>query len=485
MSALRWTLTLLSCCVALGLSRGAAACGGTFVPPPQPGSVAAPVKGHRMAFAVSDERTVLWDQIQYEGAPSDFSWVLPIEPGAYIETSRDAWFESLDAVTTTRISAPELKCSRPDEGSGCGCSAGGDDDSGELAGGPGSTNGVTVLHTGTVGPYETVTLASTDGDTLTSWLDEHGYSVPDDAAPIVAEYVAEGFDFIALRLKSDAGVEEMTPVRVVTPGPRGALPLRMVAAGAGDSVAITLFIIGEARYALPDLHESPLDLSALSWDFATGETNYSSLEQDAFSRNFGASYVTTFADQQAFSKAYSDADGRQLRYTSGANGVSGAGGKSGGSGVATLADLYFSQAAQNASRTGSCPSVNAALSRWSPVSDTSESGFEPALDFDCGEFDDIGAAMIGMHPAAVWLTRVEMNLPRYQLTADCSVEPNPSQQSVSNAVRATRYTNPPAECVQPLFETSSVAHSDREAAVWIFVLAFGVVSRLRRRGSGR
>jgi hypothetical protein len=438
-----------------------------------------------MAFAVSDDRTVLWDQIQYQGAASDFSWVLPVRPGAYVETSRDAWFESLDAVTTARISAPVLKCSQP-SGSGCGCFAGGDDDSGELAGGPGGNNkGVTVLHTGTVGPYETVTLASTDGDTLTTWLDDHGYSVPDDAAPIVAEYVAEGFDFIALRLKSDAGVQQMTPVRVVTPGPRGALPLRMVAVGVGESVAITLFVIGEARYALPDLHESSLDPLALSWDFATNSTNYASLEQDAFAESFGASYLTTFADQQAFSKAYLDADGLPIRYASGGAGVSGAAGASGGFGTSTLADLYFRQSAQNAGRPASCSSVNTALSGTLPVSDTTESGFEPATDFDCGEYDDIGAAMIGMHPASVWLTRVEMNLPRYALTADCLVEPNPSQEVVSNVYRATRYTNPPPECVQPLFETSSVARSERETAVWIFVLAFGLVSRLRRRGSGR
>jgi len=471
-SVFRWALTLVSCCAALGVSRGAAACGGVFEGPPQPGSVSTPVTGHRMAFAVSDDRTVLWDQIQYQGAASDFSWVLPVLPGAYLETSRDAWFESLDAVTTARISAPVLTCSRPSEGSGCGCGAG-DDDLGVESGGPGSpNNGVTVLHQGTVGPYDTVTLASTDGDALTAWLDDNGYSVPDDVAPVIAEYVAEGFDFIALRLNSDAGVQQMTPVRVVTPGPRGALPLRMVAAGVGESVAITLFIIGEARYALPDLHESSLDQSALSWDFATNETNYAALEQDAFTQAFGASYLTTFADQQAFSREYSDADGRAIRYAGGTPG-----------GVATLSDLYFAQSASDAGRPSGCPSIAAALNSTLTVTEQATPGLPVAADFDCGSYDDIGAALIGMHPAFVWLTRVEMNLPRYELTADCVVQPNPSQKVVSNVLRATRYTNPP--CALPLFETSSVARSEQEAAVWVFALAFGLVARLRRRGSGR
>ncbi len=474
MSVCRWALTWVSCCAALGLSRAAAACGGAFVERPRPDSVATPVTGHRMAFAVSDDRTVLWDQIQYRGEASDSSWVLPVRPGAYIEASRDAWFESLDAVTTARISAPELTCSQPDVGSGCTCGTGGDDDSARLAGDSGGKNGVTVVHRGSVGPYETVTLASTDGDTLSAWLTGHGYSVPDAVAPATAQYVAEGSDFIALRLEPDAGVEQMTPVRVVTPGPRGALPLRMVAAGVGDSVPITLYIIGEARYALPDLHESALELGNLSWDFATGETNYAAVEADAFSESFGASYLTTFADRQAFSKAYVDADGRPISYAG-----------FGPTGLTTFADLYFAQSMKNAAQASFCPDLDAALTGTLPVSATAEDGFEPASDFDCGAYDDLGAALTGMRPDSVWLTRVEMDLPRSALAADCLVEPNPSQAPVSNVLRATRYTNRPATCVQPLFETSSIARSEREAAVWVFVLAFGLVSRLRRRGSSR
>lgn len=470
----RSIMTLASCCVALAAPRSAAACGGEFAGPPQPGSVTSPVTGHRMAFAVSDDRTVLWDQIQYQGAAEDFSWVLPVRPGAYIEASRDSWFESLDAATTARISAPELSCSTGSEGSGCGCVAGGDDDAagGELAGPP-KDDGVTVLHTGTVGPYDTVTLASTDGDTLTTWLGDHGYSVPDDVAPIIAEYVSEGFDFIVLRLKSDAEVQQMTPVRVVTPGPRGPLPLRMVAAGVGDSVAITLFIIGDARYALPDLHEATLDANALSWDFATNTTNYAALEQDAFSQSFGASYLTTFAEPNPFSRTSADADGKPFRYGS----VGGAGSSS------ELSDLYFRQSAQNAGHPATCPSLNTALAGTLPVTATAEDGAEPATDFDCGSYDDIGAALIGMHPASVWLTRVEMNLPRYQLTADCLVEPNDSQAPVSNAIRAVKFTNAPDYCVQPLFETAAAHRPPREAAVWVLALGFGFAARLRRRRS--
>ena len=70
--ALLWPLTALSCGLAL-VAQDARACGGCFAPPAEATSF---VVAHRMAFAVNETRTVLWDQFSYEGDPEDFSWVL-------------------------------------------------------------------------------------------------------------------------------------------------------------------------------------------------------------------------------------------------------------------------------------------------------------------------------------------------------------------------------------------------------------------------
>ncbi|HZO15089.1 MAG TPA: hypothetical protein VFB62_17560, partial [Polyangiaceae bacterium] len=61
------------------------ACGGCFVA--GGGTRNTLVTGHRMALSVSLEQTVLWDQIEYSGDPTEFSWVLPIKPGARLELS--------------------------------------------------------------------------------------------------------------------------------------------------------------------------------------------------------------------------------------------------------------------------------------------------------------------------------------------------------------------------------------------------------------
>jgi hypothetical protein len=112
---------------------------------------------------------------------------------------------------------------------------------------------VYVLRGETVGAFQTVTLRSSNGDALSRWLAVNGYAVPDEVRPIIAAYVAEGADFIALRLRPGAGVQEMTPVRVITPGGDPLLPLRMVAAGTLETVDIVLYVIASSRSDMPDL----------------------------------------------------------------------------------------------------------------------------------------------------------------------------------------------------------------------------------------
>src|SRR5688500_6161058 len=93
----------------------ARACGGCFMPPAE----STVVTGHRMAMAVSNTQTVLWDQIQYSGDPEDFSWVLPVKKGAYLEVAANAWFEVLE--TGSRVTVYSRTCAPPPGDPGCGC----------------------------------------------------------------------------------------------------------------------------------------------------------------------------------------------------------------------------------------------------------------------------------------------------------------------------------------------------------------------------
>src|SRR5690349_10908995 len=95
-------------------ARPAQACGGCFHPPVERETTV--VTDHRMAFAVSPQQTVLWDQIKYSGSPQDFAWVLPVMPGAQIQVSQDEFFAALDAATVPTITGPSQSCPPPSGG---------------------------------------------------------------------------------------------------------------------------------------------------------------------------------------------------------------------------------------------------------------------------------------------------------------------------------------------------------------------------------
>jgi hypothetical protein len=509
------------------------------------------VTAHRMAFAFSTARTVLWDQIQYAGAPRDFSWVLPIRGDAQLEVAEDAWFESLEAVTSTRVSPPQLNCFTQVGSSNGGCSCGGmGDDSAasfDPSGSPGAMTtppGVTVEHEGTVGPYQYVQLSATSSMSLEQWLADNGYVIPADVQPVVAGYVREGFGFIALKLLPDVRTREMTPVRVITPGASPTLPLRMVAAGTGATVGITLYVIAEGRYEPEVFPSVSIDFSKLTWDWSStpGVSNYNELRRAALASGDGTGWLTSFAVHQAFNETYTDALGQQLRFgPSGSNPSGGGFGSVAPAGSTTLAELYFAQSAANAGKTNLCPRIAERLTSTSLVVDTcrpapssdmgavldagagatldagapdgdaaprdAASGMPPkpamvcdaapagqlaAHDFECSGFSDIAAAMIGMHPSDVWVTRLEANLPHAALNADLRLRPANQQMPVSQVRRATTHVNPPCDLLEnhreaALLPWHSAGPLRNEQAGLGFISAFGVlaVRRLARKTKDR
>ncbi len=263
---------------ALGLAFAIAApdaraCGGCFPPPGENQSV---VTDHRMILSVSKTQTTLYDQIQYSGEPSSFAWVLPISGTVTVGLSADTLFGALGNLTTTVVQQPPDGCPPPPN-----CGYGADEaqsagSSGGLAS-PTSPPAVDVLKRETVGPYETVQLRSTDAKALENWLVQNGFAIPEDVKPVIAAYVREGFDFLALKLLPGKGVQTMRPVRISSQGASAKLPLRMVAAGTGAVVGITLWVIGEGRYEPQSFPSFVITDRDLVWDWSTRVSNYKEL----------------------------------------------------------------------------------------------------------------------------------------------------------------------------------------------------------------
>jgi len=254
-------------------ARDARACGGCFHPPTESGTV---ITDHRMIFAVSPQQTTLYDEIEYQGSPSSFAWVLPIHGTVTVGLSSDVLFQAMDQATTTTIVAPTLP---PCPSCGCAPQAGfAASGSSSSSGGSGGGASVTVLQQQVVGPYDTVQLASTDPMALTTWLTANGYAIPTSVTPIIDAYVSEGFDFLAMRLAPGQGVQAMRPVSVTSTGAGLSLPLRMVAAGTGATVGITLWVVSTGRYEPMNFQTFTIAGSDLTWDWSVDDSNYTSVQ---------------------------------------------------------------------------------------------------------------------------------------------------------------------------------------------------------------
>jgi hypothetical protein len=238
--------------------------------------VASDITDERMLLSVSPQQTTLYDQIRYTGNPTSFAWVLPIKGTVDVGLSSDVLFASVDTLTQTTIPQPSPNCPAPPQECLSNGSFGGASADGGTAAAPGD---VSVTKAENVGPYATVQLHATDSSALVTWLADNGFSIPAEEKPIIDQYVKEGFDFLAMKLLPNQGVQAMRPVRVTMPGASLALPLRMAAIGTGASVGISIWVVAEGRYEPQNFPFFHIDDKELVWDFATSQSNYTTLRQ--------------------------------------------------------------------------------------------------------------------------------------------------------------------------------------------------------------
>jgi hypothetical protein len=241
------------------------------------------VTDHRLVLAVSKEATTLYDQMQFQGEPTSFAWVLPIRGEAKVGLSSVGLFSALDALTATELTSPDPGCPKPLEcnkgsvGCGAGDSLGSAPGDFGAVGGRGlSDGGVVVEKREVVGPYEAVQLnvQGGNGGVLIKWLADNGFAMPKEAEPILDAHVKEGSNFLALKFVPGAGVSAMRPVRVTTKGAAASVPLRAAAVGAGEKVGMTLWVVGEGRYEPEGLPVFTVEGKELFWDWSNGSTNF-------------------------------------------------------------------------------------------------------------------------------------------------------------------------------------------------------------------
>lgn len=125
----------------------------------------------------------------------------------------------------------------------------------ETGGAPGSAGGapVTVLETKQLGDLEVTTLAATDAQALTDWLNRHGYAMRDDLAAALTPYVTDGWYYTAIRLRTDAAdlSGALQPLDLTFATDELVYPMRLSAA-ADSSQFVRTYVFAEHRMERTD-----------------------------------------------------------------------------------------------------------------------------------------------------------------------------------------------------------------------------------------
>lgn len=116
-----------------------------------------------------------------------------------------------------------------------------------------NVEGVSVHERAVVGAYDVAVIKSERPDALTRWLAENGFAVPPGFSEPLAEYVQEGWCFVASRLRRDEkGQAVMTPHPLVLrfTCDKPVYPMRLTGAGIGQLLALDLYVYASGTAAI-------------------------------------------------------------------------------------------------------------------------------------------------------------------------------------------------------------------------------------------
>lgn len=113
----------------------------------------------------------------------------------------------------------------------------------------GGPNPVEILDRHLAGVFETTTLTARDPSALRDWLNTNGYVLPKDVEPVIADYLRDGWVFVASKVRRDASSTEagsLHPLSFTFAAKEPVYPLRLTGVGNGN-LEVDLFVFGPER----------------------------------------------------------------------------------------------------------------------------------------------------------------------------------------------------------------------------------------------
>jgi hypothetical protein len=105
--------------------------------------------------------------------------------------------------------------------------------------------GVDVIGRERIGGYDVARLGAADAGALERWLDDNGYTLPDGAEPILADYADEDWRFVAIRL-ARGSEGRLKPLKISFDTEQTIYPMRLQQLAA-TPVSLTLFVLARAE----------------------------------------------------------------------------------------------------------------------------------------------------------------------------------------------------------------------------------------------
>jgi len=152
--------------------------------------------------------------------------IMPVPSRATFALGHDATFDGIADRPRRRVEHRERHVL---------CGAGGADDDGTAAGG--AAGSVEVVDSQDLGPLRVVTLRAERPGTVETWLDDHGFPVPDGLEAAVAGYVERGWLIVAVRLRAEdeAPIERLQPLIVRFATDQAVYPMLSLGEGGAEA----------------------------------------------------------------------------------------------------------------------------------------------------------------------------------------------------------------------------------------------------------
>jgi MYXO-CTERM domain-containing protein len=263
------------------LPAAALACGGLFCNTAQPVNQSA----ERILFAQDGDQVEMVVQIQYQGPPTDFGWLLPT--GADVETtlSSEQLFALMDQrfAPIFRLNTDWGNCPPPPV-------AESDGDGGP---GGGRNGGVNVLSREAVGPYDRAILQADNVGVLREWLDANAFGIPDGVDAKLQPYIDAGAAFVALKLLPGNDAGDVTPLRLRFTAPLPAVPILPTGVAAEPDMGVIVHLVAANRAIPTNYRHLRINEAAIDW--VNQGSNYAAVVSQAADEAGGKGFTTDFA----------------------------------------------------------------------------------------------------------------------------------------------------------------------------------------------